>query len=128
MAYSFCWDLAFETQACGHLHQISERPGLHLSHHLPPVGLHCDFADPEFAADLLVHEAGDDQRHDLLFAATERHIAAFQRFFSASRSSNVSLRSIAVSIAASRTSLLKGFVKKSAAPAFIAWTVIGTSP
>ncbi len=44
---------------------------MHLVHDPTAVGLHGDFADPEREGDLLVHEAGNRQGHDLLFARTQ---------------------------------------------------------
>ena len=43
--------------------------------------LHRDFADPQFATDLLVQETRHDQRHDLTFALAEQSVAASQRLF-----------------------------------------------
>src|SRR5712671_2305117 len=63
----------------GHCHQVGERVSLHLSHHLAAVCLHRDLADAELAADLLVHQAGDDQRHDLPFAAGEAGMTVPER-------------------------------------------------
>lgn len=66
-------------EPCGHIHQIWKRAGLHLSHDLAPVSLHCDLAYAEFKTHLLVQQAGDDQSHHLLLAATERCMAILQR-------------------------------------------------
>src|SRR5215471_10661361 len=43
----------------GHFHQICERVGLHFLHHLTSVCLHCDLADAQLAADLLVQQTRD---------------------------------------------------------------------
>jgi hypothetical protein len=60
-----------EAESRGHIHQVGERAGLHFSHHLASVSLHRDLADAELATDLFIQQAGDDQRHDLPFAAAE---------------------------------------------------------
>src|SRR5439155_22655632 len=60
-------------------HEISDRPGLHLPHHLAAVGLHRDLADAELAADLLVQTARDDECHDLALAPAERGVTLPQR-------------------------------------------------
>src|SRR5262245_42400160 len=38
----------------GHCHQVRQRLGLHLAHHLSPVCLDCDLADAEFTTNLFV--------------------------------------------------------------------------
>src|SRR5580704_6180592 len=68
-----------EAESRGHSHQVSQRAGLHFSHHLPTVSLHGDLADAELATDLLIQQAGDDQRHDFPFAAAERRVTIPQR-------------------------------------------------
>ena len=59
-----------EAKPAGHFHEVGERGGLHLSHHVASMSLHRDFADAELATDLLVQQSGDHQRHDLPFART----------------------------------------------------------
>src|SRR6266480_1091682 len=63
-----------ETEPRGHFHQVGERIGLHLLHHLAAVGFYRDFADAELATDLLVQPAGDHQVHDLPFATGEGRV------------------------------------------------------
>ena len=60
-----------QAEARGHRHQVGKRVGLHLAHHLTSVRLDGDLADAELAADLLVQQTGDDQRHHLAFARRE---------------------------------------------------------
>src|SRR5260370_31652729 len=60
-----------EAESRGHIHQLGESAGLHFPHHLASMGLHRDLADAELATDLLIQQAGHDQRHDLPFAAAE---------------------------------------------------------
>lgn len=60
-----------EAESRGHFHQVRERVGFHLLHHLAAVRLHRDFADAEFAADLFIQQARGHQRHDLPFARSE---------------------------------------------------------
>src|SRR5271170_1590090 len=55
----------------GHIYQLDERAGLHLSHHLAAVCFHRDLADTELATDLLIQLAGDHQIHDLSLASGE---------------------------------------------------------
>src|SRR5271165_7038458 len=49
----------------GHSGQVGQRGGLHLSHDLTPVNLHGDFADSQFARNLLVKPTGDNLGHHL---------------------------------------------------------------
>jgi len=42
-----------------HVHQIGKRISFHLSHKIAAVKLHCNFADLEFVANLLVEQASD---------------------------------------------------------------------
>src|SRR6185369_14416666 len=60
-----------ELESRRHGHEFRERVGLHLAHHVASVGLHRDLADTELAADLLVQEARDYERHDLPFTTAE---------------------------------------------------------
>ena len=68
-----------EGQSRGHNHQAGQRVGPHLLHHPPSVCLHRDLGNAEFATDLLVQAAGDDQPHDFPFATAERGLALPQR-------------------------------------------------
>src|ERR1700730_6582008 len=61
----------WDAESPGHVHQVGERVGLHLWHHLASVCLHRDLADVELATNLFVQPAGDYQRHDLAFATGE---------------------------------------------------------
>src|SRR2546423_1572684 len=70
-----------EAESFGHFHQVGERVGFHLLHHLAPVRLHRDLANPELETDLLIQQAGDYQRHDLLFARGERCITVAQGMY-----------------------------------------------
>src|SRR5256886_7003384 len=63
-----------ETEPRGNFHQVGERIGLHLLHHLAAVGFYRDFADAELAPDLLVQPAGDPRVHDLPFATGEGRV------------------------------------------------------
>ena len=56
---SHCPGCACETELPSYLNQVGDRVSLHFLHHLPPVRLHCDLADAEFVADLLIQHAGD---------------------------------------------------------------------
>ena len=60
-----------DVEFLGHFHQICDRVGLHLLHHLTSVCFDCFFADAELASDLFVQEAGNHQRHDLSFPWSE---------------------------------------------------------
>ena len=66
-------DLSRRSQAesRGHGDQLGKRVCLHFAHHLTSVRLDRDLADPKFAADLLVQQTRDDQRHHLAFAWSE---------------------------------------------------------
>src|ERR1700683_3277974 len=63
----------------GHVYQVDERAGLHLSHHLAAVCLHRDLADAELATDLFIQFAGDHQIHDLSLASGERGVTVAER-------------------------------------------------
>src|ERR1700740_2896109 len=63
-------------ESASHFHQVCNRVGLHLLHHLASVRLHCDLADAELATDLLIQQTGDDQRHDLPFARSKCCVTA----------------------------------------------------
>src|SRR5215204_7626590 len=49
-----------EAEFHGHLHQLGERVGLHLLHHLASVCLHRDLTDPEPESDLFIEQARND--------------------------------------------------------------------
>ena len=70
-----------EAESRGDIHQVGERLGLHLSHHLASVCLHRDLADAEFATDLFIQQARDHQRHDLPFAAAEQCVTFPKRAY-----------------------------------------------
>jgi hypothetical protein len=55
----------------GHVHEVRNRLCPHLSDHATSVCLHRNLADVELGTDLLVQEAGDDQRHDFPFTLGE---------------------------------------------------------
>src|SRR5947209_19346439 len=57
-----------DAESRGHCHQVSERVGSHLSHHVAPVCLHRDLADAELATHRLVEQTGDHQAHDFSLA------------------------------------------------------------
>ena len=61
-----------------HPHKVRKRVCPHLAHHLTSVRLDGDLADAKFAADLLVQQTGDDQRHHFMFTRRERREAAPQ--------------------------------------------------
>jgi hypothetical protein len=52
----------------GNIHQVGERAGIHLSHHLASVRLDGNLADTELEADLFIQQTADHQRHDLPLA------------------------------------------------------------
>ena len=62
-----CW----QSEAFSHLRQFDQRLGLHLSHRVATMLFHCDFANTETTADLLVQEAHNHQRHHIAFARGE---------------------------------------------------------
>ncbi len=45
-------------QRRGHRHEVGQRPGVHLAHHLGAMRLHGDLSDPQLRADLLVQQPG----------------------------------------------------------------------
>src|SRR3989440_10678493 len=51
-----------------HSHQVGERARGHFPHDMPAVNLDGNLAQPQFAGDLLVHQAGSDEAHHLAFA------------------------------------------------------------
>jgi hypothetical protein len=52
-----------------HSHRIGGRAGVHLSHDLPAVRFHRDFAYALVVTHLLVHKAGYQQRRNLTLAS-----------------------------------------------------------
>src|SRR4029077_510769 len=64
-----------EPELRAHLHQIGERVGLHLSHHVASMCFHRDLTDAELATDLLIQPTRDHKRHDLAFTGGERRVA-----------------------------------------------------
>src|SRR5215510_13820258 len=57
-----------DTQHFRHPHEIGERARGHCPHDMPAVDLDGNLAQPQFAGDLLVHQAGSDKPHHLAFA------------------------------------------------------------
>ena len=55
------------TECIGHPHQVGQRTGAHLPHHIAAMHLGSDFADPKFTRNLLVHQTRRDQAKYLLF-------------------------------------------------------------
>lgn len=83
---AFCRDLAlgsllgrgktgsrrsYTTKLGGHFNQGGKGVRFHLLHYLSPMRFHCDLADAEFATNLFIQQAGNDQRHNLAFARGE---------------------------------------------------------
>src|ERR1700681_2563617 len=60
-----------QAESRGHGDQLGKRVGLHLAHHLTSVRLDRDLADTKFAADLLIQQTRDHQRHHLALAWSE---------------------------------------------------------
>jgi hypothetical protein len=119
---------ARDAEPCSHVHQLGQGRGLHLAHHLAPVRLHGDLADAELGTDLLVQKAGDYQRQDFSFTPTEQRMPIPEGDISASWPSAARLRWMAARMAERSASLFSGFVRNSTAPAFMAFTLVGTSP
>src|SRR6267143_6165364 len=63
----------------GHVHELGERAGFHLSHHPATVCFHRDLADTKLATDLFVQLSGDHPPHDLSFATAQRLVPVPQR-------------------------------------------------
>jgi Zn-finger in ubiquitin-hydrolases and other protein len=61
--------LARESELRCNIHEVGERAGIHLPHHLASVRLHGNLADAELKADLFIQQTADHQRHDLPLAA-----------------------------------------------------------
>src|SRR6516162_2538316 len=57
-----------DTQEFRHPHQVGERARGHFPHDMPAMDLDGNLAQPQFAGDLLVHQAGSDEAHHLAFA------------------------------------------------------------
>ena len=57
-----------------HSYQFGERIGFHLLHYLTTMCLYRNLADAEFPTNLFVQESGDDQRHNLPFAGSQRGV------------------------------------------------------
>src|SRR6266481_3683375 len=68
-----------KAESRGHCHQIGERVGLHLSHHLTPVCLYRDLADVELATNLFIQQTGGYHGHNLPFARRERLVTVPER-------------------------------------------------
>src|SRR5262245_19997295 len=67
-----------DPETAGRSHQVSQRLGAELLHHVVAMHLHGDIADADLGGGLLVHQAGADQLHDLLLTRTERVEAGTQ--------------------------------------------------
>jgi len=61
-----------EAESRGHFHQVRERVGFHLLHHLAAVRLHRDFADTEFPTYPLIQQPGNHLLHNLSFTLGKR--------------------------------------------------------
>src|SRR5271155_4554302 len=55
-----------------HPHEVGQRSRAHLAHDVAAMDLHGDLADAEFRRNLLVHQAGRHESHDLLLARRQR--------------------------------------------------------
>ncbi len=64
----------FKAERHSHVHQVGKRSRFHLLHDLPSMCLHRFLTDAKFPTDLLIQQAGDDQRHDLPFTTSKRRI------------------------------------------------------
>ena len=111
-------DCERQLESCGHPHEIGQRIGFHLPHHLTALGFHGNLARAELAADLLVQQAGHHETHHLALTRRERLVAAAERlqFHVVVPRGFASLGSPAASplkISSSAT----GLVRKSTAPA-----------
>lgn len=60
------------------MHQLGQRAGFHLAHHLTPMGFHGDLADAQFARHLFVQQAGDHSRHHFAFPSAQQLVAILQ--------------------------------------------------
>src|SRR5215471_4655327 len=56
------------TEHFRHPHQVGQRARGHFPHDMPAMDLDGNLAQPQFARDLFVHQAGGDQAHHLAFA------------------------------------------------------------
>jgi hypothetical protein len=63
--------LSRDFELLGHSDQIGERVGTHLSHHAATVHFDCLLGGPKLAGDLLVQEASNNERQDLVLAWSE---------------------------------------------------------
>ena len=112
-----------------HQHQIGQRCGRHLSHHIAAMDLHRDLTDADFEGDLLVHAAGYHESHHLALALRQGIETGPEQadglFILARRARS---RSRPNWIASSRSWSRNGLVMNSSAPPFIACTDIGISP
>src|SRR5262245_56621273 len=68
-----------DAELVGHPHQLGERAGAELLHHLRAVGLDRAFGDAELGGDLLVAIPRDDAREHLALARGEPAVALAQR-------------------------------------------------
>jgi hypothetical protein len=60
-----------KSKDAGHSHQFGERLCVEFFHYVVPMNLHGDFSDSNLSCGLLVHQAGDYQRHHLSLAKAE---------------------------------------------------------
>jgi hypothetical protein len=60
-----------DTETLGHKNQIGQRLCLHFAHHHAAMLLCGFFCVPQFAGNLLVEQAGRDQREDFALARGE---------------------------------------------------------
>src|SRR5208283_3676193 len=70
---------ARRAEPVSHAHQLGNRFRPHLAHHLPPVDLYGDDAQPELGRDLLVHPSRHDELHDLPLALGKLVVTRHQR-------------------------------------------------
>src|SRR5712671_1320625 len=69
---SMAGTLWVNAQGLGHAHELRQRRGVHFFHDMAAVNLNRNFAQTDFGGDLLVHQTGDDEGHDLPLARAER--------------------------------------------------------
>src|ERR1700688_4726781 len=63
---------------CCHSDQFSQGLSLHLTHDMPALDLHSDFARSQFISYLLIQPARNHQAHDLALACRQRFVALSQ--------------------------------------------------
>ena len=113
----------------GHPNQIGDGPRTHFAHDAAAVRFDGQVSGAEFAGDLLVQQAGNDQRQDLTLARSQGLEAGFAVPAISDRCLRVWPSRTRASVTASNSgSWRNGFVRNSTAPAFMARTLIGISP